>query len=278
MGDPKDKVAYATAVEVDAIRRTVDQLIKKHDQTTSELQANMDKILLFMQSTQIQQQQLPEDKGSTMKGKDQSPHTPVVQQHPHTSNPHPSLQVRPEAQPPPKQFVGQPYTEKPQFLYPDSMRNSRLGYYHQQSNPYWHTQTQYGGVEYYDTETYDPDQEWEQHPWNINDQEEPFRPKFHHEPYMRDNAYGGYQRERNFHTNHNQNNHQYQLQQQHRAVARGPKLYFPEFSGEDTDGWIRKAEKYFEMVGVPPEDRVKVAVLYVNGKAEYWWRGTGKNA
>lgn len=61
-------------------------------------------------------------------------------------------------------------------------------------------------------------------------------------------------------------------------VARGPKLDFPEFDGEDTDGWIRKAEKYFEMVGIPDEDRVKIAVLYVNGKAEYLWRGTGYNA
>lgn len=64
-----------------------------------------------------------------------------------------------------------------------------------------------------------------------------------------------------------------QVQHQHRMVARGPKLNFPEFSGEDTDGCFRKAEKYFEMVGVPIEDRVKIAVLYIDGKAEYWWRG-----
>jgi hypothetical protein len=32
------------------------------------------------------------------------------------------------------------------------------------------------------------------------------------------------------------------------------------------------------MVGVPNEDRVKIAVMYVNGKAEFWWRGTGCNA
>jgi hypothetical protein len=55
-------------------------------------------------------------------------------------------------------------------------------------------------------------------------------------------------------------------------------LTFPDFTGEDTDGWLRKAEKYFEMIGVPNEDRVKIAVMYINGKAEYWWRGTGCNA
>jgi hypothetical protein len=32
---------------------------------------------------------------------------------------------------------------------------------------------------------------------------------------------------------------------------------------------LRKAEKYFEMVGVPNEDRMKIVVMYVNGKAEF---------
>lgn len=32
------------------------------------------------------------------------------------------------------------------------------------------------------------------------------------------------------------------------------------------------------MVGVPPEDWVKTTILYVEGKAKYWWRGTGYNA
>jgi hypothetical protein len=65
------------------------------------------------------------------------------------------------------------------------------------------------------------------------------------------------------------------LQFQHKAVAKGPKLTFIEFDGFDPDGWIRKSEKYFEMVGVPSKDRVQLAVLYIKGKAEFWWRGTG---
>jgi hypothetical protein len=32
------------------------------------------------------------------------------------------------------------------------------------------------------------------------------------------------------------------------------------------------------MIGVPNEDRIKIAVMYVQGKAEFWWRGTGCNA
>jgi hypothetical protein len=56
----------------------------------------------------------------------------------------------------------------------------------------------------------------------------------------------------------------------HKAIAKGPKLSFPEFEGIDPDGWIIKAEKYFELVGVANEDRVQLAVLYIKGKAEYW--------
>ena len=71
---------------------------------------------------------------------------------------------------------------------------------------------------------------------------------------------------------------QTQLHVQHRAVAKGPKLSFPEFDGSDVDGWIRKAKKYFELVRVPNEDRVQIAVLYIKGKAEFWWRCTGCSA
>jgi len=60
-------------------------------------------------------------------------------------------------------------------------------------------------------------------------------------------------------------------------VAKGPKLSFPQFDGTDPDGWIRKAEKFFELLVVPTEDKVKIVVMYMNGKVEYWWRGTGGN-
>ena len=60
------------------------------------------------------------------------------------------------------------------------------------------------------------------------------------------------------------------MQFQQKVVAKGPKLSFPEFEGTDPDGWIRKAEKLFELVAVPSEDKVKVAVMYMKGKAEYW--------
>jgi hypothetical protein len=46
-------------------------------------------------------------------------------------------------------------------------------------------------------------------------------------------------------------------------------LTFLDFTGQDTDGWLRKVEKYFEMIGMPNEDRVKIVVMYINGKVEY---------
>lgn len=65
---------------------------------------------------------------------------------------------------------------------------------------------------------------------------------------------------------------------QQKMVAKGPKLSFPKFDGHDPDGWIGKSEKYFELVGIPNEQRVQIAAIYIMGKAEYWWRGTGCNA
>lgn len=77
---------------------------------------------------------------------------------------------------------------------------------------------------------------------------------------------------------HSNNQFAHQLQREQKAKARGPKLAFLEFDGTDLDGWIRKAEKFFEMVSVPNEDKVKIAVMYMKGRARYWWRGSGCNS
>lgn len=37
---------------------------------------------------------------------------------------------------------------------------------------------------------------------------------------------------------------------------------------------LERLKNIFEMVGIPTEDRVKIVVLYVVGKAVFWWRGT----
>jgi hypothetical protein len=63
-------------------------------------------------------------------------------------------------------------------------------------------------------------------------------------------------KEPNFNLHNQHTNFSNQLQSQHRMVSKGPKLSFPEFDGTDPDGWIRKADKYFDLVGVSNEDRV----------------------
>ncbi|XP_072147223.1 uncharacterized protein [Setaria viridis] len=77
---------------------------------------------------------------------------------------------------------------------------------------------------------------------------------------------------------HNNLDFHQQLHHEQKLIAKGPKLSFPAFDGSDPDGWIRKAEKYFELVGVLNESRVQIAVMYIVGKAEFWWRSTGGNA
>lgn len=62
------------------------------------------------------------------------------------------------------------------------------------------------------------------------------------------------------------------------AVLKSPKLNFPEFDGTDPDGWIAKAEKYFEAARMPLDQRTDDAVTYLKERADYWWRGTGCNA
>ena len=74
--------------------------------------------------------------------------------------------------------------------------------------------------------------------------------------------------------NHRQHHFASQMQFQQKVVAKEPKLTFPEFDGTDPDGWIRKSKKFFELAAVPTEVN---SVMYLSGKAEYWWRGTGCN-
>ena len=62
------------------------------------------------------------------------------------------------------------------------------------------------------------------------------------------------------------------------AVLKSPKLNFPEFDGSDPDGWLAKAEKYFDVARMPLDQRTDYAVTYLKEKAHYWWRGTGCNA
>ena len=211
---------------------------------------------------------------------------------------------------PTKHFQYQ-YPTRNQFRATQFDEMSYMGRNQYNTHHNWSTQGQYMDTEEYAEEEYDYEQDWIDHPWNVHEMEVPFtrppmdqgaavgkthQPKQQEGPSYNQDGIHDKQTNRDFHRPppplpqqqqqqqppqpQQQQSHQFgsQIQHQHRAVARGPKLHFPEFTGEDCDGWIRKAEKYFELVGIPNEDRVRIAVLYVSGKAEYWWRGTGCNA
>ena len=62
--------AYATATEVNGIRRTLDEFMKTQDQQNERVQKNFDDLFLAIQKITGQPSgELPEDKGSTVKVK-----------------------------------------------------------------------------------------------------------------------------------------------------------------------------------------------------------------
>ncbi|KAK2987101.1 hypothetical protein RJ640_011812, partial [Escallonia rubra] len=50
-----------------------------------------------------------------------------------------------------------------------------------------------------------------------------------------------------------------------------PKIEFPRFSGEDSYGWVRKAERYFEFNPMDANLKVNFASVHFEGQAEYWF-------
>lgn len=49
--------------------------------------------------------------------------------------------------------------------------------------------------------------------------------------------------------------------------SRASRLDFPHFNGEDFDGWILKAQYYFEVDETLTSDRIKIAMLHLDGQA-----------
>ncbi|GAB2292378.1 hypothetical protein Dimus_038200 [Dionaea muscipula] len=52
-----------------------------------------------------------------------------------------------------------------------------------------------------------------------------------------------------------------------------PKLDFLTFDGTEVRSWIRRAERYFSIMGIDEWRRVKMAAMYLIGKAEIWLYG-----
>lgn len=48
------------------------------------------------------------------------------------------------------------------------------------------------------------------------------------------------------------------------------KLNFPRFDGDDSHGWIYKAEQYFDFKSVPPDQKVSLTSFHLEGLALQW--------
>lgn len=48
---------------------------------------------------------------------------------------------------------------------------------------------------------------------------------------------------------------------------------FPYFDGNNPRSWIRKCERYFSIFSIPEMQKVELATMYVNGKADVWLQG-----
>ena len=58
---------------------------------------------------------------------------------------------------------------------------------------------------------------------------------------------------------------------------RSPKLDFPVFAGNDLSDWLCKARQYFELDMTPDEWKVKVAAMYLEGRALKWYHAFMQN-
>ena len=58
---------------------------------------------------------------------------------------------------------------------------------------------------------------------------------------------------------------------------RAPKIEFPVFDGYNLNDWVYKAEQYFELDLTPDDWKVRVAVMYFEGKALKWYHAYTQN-
>ncbi|XP_039004688.1 uncharacterized protein LOC120131883 [Hibiscus syriacus] len=52
-----------------------------------------------------------------------------------------------------------------------------------------------------------------------------------------------------------------------------PKVELKNFDGTNPRGWVQKCHKFFHLFGIPEEQRVELAAMYLEGKVESWFDG-----
>ncbi|XP_020550197.1 uncharacterized protein LOC110012122 [Sesamum indicum] len=51
------------------------------------------------------------------------------------------------------------------------------------------------------------------------------------------------------------------------------KMEFPYFDGENARSWVRRCTRYFQLIPIPEDQKVPLASIYMQGKAEVWYQG-----
>lgn len=159
-GDPSP---FACAVEVDGICLTLDMFMKQQEATNQKLQAGIDKILNALNNPPV----LPEDKGSNIKGKNIQ--SPSVHQF-HSRVPAKQIATAPGNHwDTNKMFIPQSSTQAMQNTPPEphtAFPHNNQYHYNDSTNG------QHYGKVYYFQEHFDPALDWQQHPWNVEEDEE----------------------------------------------------------------------------------------------------------
>ena len=211
---------YATADEVDGIRRTLDSFMKKQEKHNDKMSSTLDKLLVTIDKLAV------EDKGSSFKGK-KPQETSHFYSHPHSTHAH---------------------FDAPEEV--DWSHHDNVFVEYELDDCPWNAEELEKFYEFANSPKGPPP------PKKTQQQGPQGQVQFHHQvhPHIPDAIIMP-----------PANQFTTQMHYQYRTVANGPKLSFPEFNGTGPDGCIRKAEKFFELVGVPTEERVKIAVLYIHG-------------
>ncbi|KAL0409740.1 UNVERIFIED_CONTAM: hypothetical protein Sradi_1908400 [Sesamum radiatum] len=50
------------------------------------------------------------------------------------------------------------------------------------------------------------------------------------------------------------------------------RMEFPLFNGEDARAWIRRCTRYFQMIPIPEDQKVPLASVHMEGRAELWYQ------
>lgn len=59
-------------------------------------------------------------------------------------------------------------------------------------------------------------------------------------------------------------------------AIKGRRLEIPTFNGDDPDGWILRAERYFNLNRLNPDEQLEVAIISLEGDALRWFQWKNK--